>query len=110
MVHTGLIECCRSGLATVALTRAVIRGMDPAGYQVASFAHVPPLFEANNSIVVGVYLRKEAVKVLIGDRESSAAQRRAQFFSRNLSVAVVIDTAKERQKLFLGLVNEGAKF
>lgn len=76
----------------------------------ASHGHVPPFFEADGAIVVRVYFGEEVVEAAVGDRESSATQRNAQFVSRYFAVAVVVDGVEQREEFLFCLLDKGAKF
>ena len=72
--------------------------------------YIPPFFEADVPVAVGVDLGEEVVQLAVGHRQASAAECVAQFVFRELAVAVVVDAAEQRQELFFGFFNKRPEF
>jgi hypothetical protein len=58
--------------------------------------NVPPFFETDAAVVVGVYLGEEGVQVAVRHRQPCATQSCAELGFRYLAVVVVVDALEQR--------------
>jgi hypothetical protein len=78
--------------------------------QISQTGYVPPFFETDSPVIVGIDLGKEVVEVAVGNREAGAAECSTKFGLGEFAVVVVVDAPEQGQELLFSLLDEGPEF
>lgn len=73
----------------------MLKAEPPQPVRISQTGYVPPFFETNSPVIIGVDLGKEVVEVAVGNREAGAAECRTKFRLGELAVVVVVDAPEK---------------